>query len=173
MTAILIILAILAVIGFLAVLGMPQKSQDGPQAPHPMRLRPLTSEGQFDCRVSVGSEQAKNGQSQLFCVEITGTINAPSDNHDTKLRLTIDDITEQGAEPVRCTAARYQKDSSGTFLYEEPNGKLPRQQTVLASWITVASLPVGMFSFAKKGVRRLVFRVALISCETGESLAAA
>jgi tellurite resistance protein len=174
MVAIFIILAVLAVIGFLAVLGMaPQNSHVGPQALHPMRQRPVAAEGQFNCRVTIRSEQAKNSQAQLFCVEIKGVINAPSDNHDTKLRLTIDDTTEQGAEPVRCNAARYQKDGSGAFLYEEPNGKLPRQQTELANWVTVASLPVGMFSFAKKGARKLVFRVALVSCETGESLAAA
>jgi uncharacterized tellurite resistance protein B-like protein len=174
MTVIFIILAALVVIGFLAVLGMaPQKSNGGSQSPRPMRQRQPASEGQFECRISVLSEQSKNGQAQSFCVEIKGVINAPSDNHDTKLRLTIDDVTEQGAEPVRCSASKYQKDGSGAFLFEEPNGKLPRQKTELANWVKVASLPVAMFSFAKKGDRRLVFRVAIISCETGESLAAA
>jgi hypothetical protein len=174
MTAIFITLAALVVIAFLAMLGMaPRTSTVRRAAPRSPASRPLVAESEFNCRVSVRSEQSKNGPVQMFCVEIKGAINAPSDNHDTKLRVNIDDISEPNSQPARCSVARYQRDSSGAFQYEEPNGKLPRRQTELADWVAVASLPAAILSFTKKGARTLVFRVALVSCETGESLAAA
>jgi hypothetical protein len=91
MTAILIILAVLVVIGSLAMLGIsPQKQAKRRPAPRPQAERPLSQEG-FGCRVSVITEQSKSGQSQVFRIEIKGIINAPSDNYDTRLRVTIDE----------------------------------------------------------------------------------
>jgi hypothetical protein len=126
----------------------------------------------FVCRVMLHTEQSKSGPVQSFCVEIKGGVVAPSDNHATRCRINVDDVSEQSAQPLRSTVARYQS-AGGIFLYEEPNGRLPRAKTVISDWMAVATLPVAMFSFSRKGTRKLLFRVALISCETGESLAAA
>jgi tellurite resistance protein len=173
MIAVLIILAVLVVIASLAMLGMSPGKQAGRRpVPRPQAERALSQE-EFGCRVTVSTEQSKTGQSQVFHIEIKGVINAPSDNHDARLRVTIDELSEQGTQPVKCTAARYQRNDSGVFFYEKANGRLPRQRTELADWVAVASLPVGMFMFSRKGTRKLVFRVALVSGETGQSLAAA
>jgi hypothetical protein len=156
---------------FLSLTPQKRASQHGAMRPLGQQLR--VPEPAFNCRISVRPEQSKTGPVPAFAVEIKGLITAPSDNHDTRLRVTIDDLSDGQPQPVRCASIRHQKGSSGIFLYEEPNGRIPQCRTELANWVTVASLPVAMFTFARKGQRRLSFRVALVSCETGEMLAAA
>jgi uncharacterized tellurite resistance protein B-like protein len=173
MTALYVILAVIAVVGGFALLGAaPPKPLVHRRSPSPGSFQPLASGTEFVCRVVMRSEESPNGPVRSFGIEIKGLVNAPSDNHDTRLRISVDDISGQHPEPLRCNLERY-CGPAGNFQYEQPNGRLPRRRTELADWVAVASLPVAMFSFARKGRRKLAFRVSLISCETGQSLAAA
>ncbi|HSV27548.1 MAG TPA: hypothetical protein VLH60_06615, partial [Sedimentisphaerales bacterium] len=173
MAVAMIILAVLVVIGLLAMLGMSPGKRSAVRPLHRPQVQRPPSQDELACRVSMASEQSKNGQAQAFRVEIKGVVNSPSENHDARIRVTIDELSGHGAQPVKCAVARYRRNDAEAFLYEEPNGRLPRQRTELADWVAVASLPVGMLTFARKGMRRLVFRVALVSSDTGQILAAA
>jgi uncharacterized tellurite resistance protein B-like protein len=203
MVIVCVIIGVIVVIGGLALLGMGPRHDDSRPAmpmprPQPSAERPLVPkaiapqpaaqpvarattqpaaapapvEDEFACRATLRTEQSKGGSIHTFCIEIRGTVTAPSDNYATRCRINIDDITEGSAQPIKCTVAKYQT-TGGIFLYEEANGKLPRARTVIGDWMTVATLPAAMLNFARKGPRKLLFRVALVSCETGESVAAA
>jgi len=96
MTIALVILAVVVVVGFLAMLGIsPHKHTVPRPVPHPQAERELSG-SDFSCRVSVNTEQSKTGISKIFRVEIKGVINAPSDKHDTRLRVTVDERADSG-----------------------------------------------------------------------------
>ncbi|UCF42421.1 MAG: TerB family tellurite resistance protein [Planctomycetota bacterium] len=126
----------------------------------------------LNCRVHLTRHKAGNWLSDAFGVEICGSIHAPSDMHNTAVRVFIKDVTDGAgkAGEVRARVQRQQIEESSVFCYTAELGKLPTADSTWSDWISVAQIPVEWLEFARKGDRKLQFIVVMISAETGGQL---
>jgi hypothetical protein len=139
-------------------------------------LRGLTalSGCRFACRVELFTADQPAGRDQFFRVQMIGRIAAPEDHYPTDVRVEISDITDGQPHPeaVLSINPEYQGQDAA-FLWRTSNGLVPTRNAVLARWITVAQIACHELRFACRGRRRLLFRVCVLSSETGEILAEA
>jgi hypothetical protein len=139
-------------------------------------LRGLTalSGCRFACRIELFTADQPAGRDQFFRVQMIGRIAAPEDHYPTDVRVEISDITDGQPHPeaVLSINPEYQGQDAA-FLWRTSNGLVPTRNAVLARWITVAQIACHELRFACRGRRRLLFRVCVLSSETGEILAEA
>jgi tellurite resistance protein len=129
----------------------------------------------LNCRVRLTTKKEAQSASNVFVVEIAGSIRTPSDMHYATLRISIVDVTEgvPRARPVQAQVKRWQAEHSPEFCYKADLGKLPNKVTTLSDWTTVAQLDTNWLKFPRKGRRNLQFTTAILSRQSGQELAGA
>ncbi|MBC8379086.1 MAG: hypothetical protein H8E62_07925 [Planctomycetes bacterium] len=91
---------------------------------------------------------------------------------DTDVSVEITDITDGCFHPASVLSAdpQYRTEKSSEFYYNTHNGIIPHKNAVLASWLTITTIPCHVLRFACRGRRKLLFKVCVLADETGETL---
>ena len=142
----------------------PEEPEDLPQAIDPNVL---------NGRVRIGRQPNGDSWQSVLILDICGTIEAPDEDHEVGLEVTLTDITDDKENPL--PALTRPKNNSihsvAPFAYQTSMGKLCRQVTVLEDWTSVAQISPEWFVLPRQGHRQLQYSVAVVSQATGDRLA--
>jgi tellurite resistance protein len=127
----------------------------------------------LNCRVRLTTEPCEDKYVDCFSIEICGTIRAPEGTHHARAAIEIADVTEGVGVAVRSRVKQWQKHGSSAFAYAADLGKLPNAENKLPDWMAVARIHADWLLLPRKGERRLLFAVSVVSTETGAELAGA
>ncbi|UCG55765.1 MAG: TerB family tellurite resistance protein [Phycisphaerales bacterium] len=129
----------------------------------------------LNCRVRLGSHEDNARASDIFIVELCGSIRAPQAMHEVTLTVSITDVTDGTTQtkPVRVRTKQWQIADSPVFCHDADLGALHNETTTLADWTAVAQLSCSQLLLPRKGRRNLQFTVAILSRQTRETLACA
>lgn len=129
----------------------------------------------LNARVRIGREAEGDTWRSTLIVEICGTIQAPDENHEVNLQVSLSDITDPTVPPmpVLNRPKHGPLQISSQFVHQSGMGKLCHTQTVLENWTVVAQLSPDRFVLPRQGSRRLQGDVTILSQATGERLASA
>jgi len=148
-----------------------QKSADQTEESNlPLDMRAL------NCRIQWTKLEEEKSIHDAFSIEICGTINAPSDNCDTTLQISIMDVSE-GAANAKVVQSRLPQWSSqdgpnpSAFSFKARLGKLPYQITTLSEWTSITQIRFDWLMFPRKGKRLLQFTTTIMSAEDNQQLA--
>ena len=125
----------------------------------------------LNSRVRFEAGQNGDATSDVFVVEICGSIHASSAKEETTLKVTIHDVTGAAlnSEPVLAKAQQWQTKDSDAFCHSAELGRLTGRDTILSDWTSVAQLQADWLLFARKGRRDLLFRASVLSrCDSRE-----
>jgi len=127
----------------------------------------------LSCRVRLVRDLKSGLVSDVFAVEICGSVNAPSDDCEAILRTAIVDVTDSARDPspVHAKAGQWQTGASPAFCYSAELGKLTSRHTVLSDWTAVAQLRPEWLLFPRKGRRDLQFLASVSSRRDTQELA--
>lgn len=127
----------------------------------------------LNCRVRLVRDPKNGLASDVFAVEICGSVNAPGDDCEAILRAAILDVTDSARDPspVHAKAGQWQMGDSPAFCYSAELGKLMSRHTVLSDWAAVAQLRPEWLLFPRKGRRDLQFRASILSRRDTQALA--
>jgi len=127
----------------------------------------------LNCRVRLTKQKNGSTLSDVFCVEICGSIHAPGGMHYAIIRISIADIADgiTRTQPVHSRVKQWQIQDSPVFVYSGELGRLPNQVTTLTDWVSVAQLPVDWLLFPRQGKRKLQLSTAILSRWNGQELA--
>jgi tellurite resistance protein len=132
----------------------------------------------LNCRIQWTKLEEENSIYDAFSIEICGTINAPSDNCDTSLNISIMDVTD-GRANTKAVQSRLPQWSSqngpdpSAFSFNARLGRLPNQATTVSDWTPVAQIRFDWLMFPRKGQRRLQFITTIMAAEDNRQLARA
>jgi len=128
----------------------------------------------FRCDVELAAASLDT-RSQNFSVAIRGRIRVPAPMYETQVQILLADITDgpEAAEPVLCVAREWQLEGSPAFCYKAPNGRIPAAEYVLSDWLQVASIPLQVLRFPRRGSRKLQCITSLLSLDTADEIACA
>ena len=124
----------------------------------------------LNCRVRLVRDPKNELASDVFAVEICGSVNAPGDDCEAILRAAILDVTDDPS-PVHAKARQWQMRDSPAFCYSAELGKLTSRHTVLSDWAAVAQLRPEWLLFPRKGRRDLQFLASVSSRRDTQELA--
>ena len=129
----------------------------------------------LNCRAQLTKQQTDNSGSDVFTVDISGSIHAPTQNHEAIVSISVIDVTEGifRAKPLNGSVEQYRSQASQIFSYTAQLGKLPDRITTMTDWMPVARVYTDWMVFPRKGKRKLRFNIAIISRETNEKLTSA
>lgn len=129
----------------------------------------------LNAHVRIGREADGDSWRSTLLVEICGTIEAPDENHEVSLQVSLSDATDETAPPmpVLNRPKHGPLQTSSHFIHQGAMGKLCHTTTILQDWTLVAQLSPDQFVLPRQGSRRLHADIAIISPETGEQLASA
>lgn len=127
----------------------------------------------FNCRVRLVRDPKNGLVSDVFAVEICGSVNAPGDGCEAILRAAILDVTDSARDPspVHAKAGQWRMGDSPAFCYSAELGKLTSRHTVLSDWTVVAQLRPEWLLLPRKGRRDLRFRASILSRRDTQALA--
>lgn len=127
----------------------------------------------LNTRVRIGRQADGDSWRSNLIVEICGTIQAPDDNHEVCLQVSLSDVTDTAVPPLPVLSRPKQGplQASSLFVHQTAMGKLCRQTTILGDWTVVAQLSPEWFVLPRQGSRRLQSDVAILSQGTGQRLA--
>jgi DnaJ like chaperone protein len=127
----------------------------------------------LNCRVRLVRDPKNGLASDVFAVEICGSVNAPGDDCEAILRAAILDVTDSARDPspVHAKARQWQMGDSPAFCYSAELGKLTSRHTVLSDWTAVAQLRPEWLLFPRKGRRDLQFLASVSSRRDTQALA--
>jgi hypothetical protein len=127
----------------------------------------------FTCKIDqlIDESQPVN-QDQFFSVQMVGRIPTPEDDYDTDVRIEISDITRSLFDPEKILSAdeHFRSSDDVGFQYVTHNGTVPQKNAVLSHWVTVGQIPCHVLRFAYRGRRKLLFKVSVLSKQTGDCL---
>jgi hypothetical protein len=133
----------------------------------------------FNCRAILEEESCedKNGDEdedlKSFKLEICGTIHAPEDRCETTAKVFVSDITEglYKASSVHGATEEWHLKNTPIFCYNVDLGSLPKADTVLPDWMSIADIDCDTLILPRKGMRVLQFRTTIFSHNTSEEIA--
>jgi hypothetical protein len=134
-------------------------------------LADILSRFQFSCKVQLLADESRPaGEELVFCVQMIGKVPVPHDHMDTDVSVEMADITDSRFEPdpVLSTVPMYRCGSEPEFHFIAHNGIIPNKHTAIYPWKTVVSVPAHRLRFARRGRRKLLVKVAVVSCENAE-----
>ena len=151
------------------------KQWQGAASEPPLGLGPPLDLGVFNCRARIGRQADGDTWRSVLVVDICGTIQAPEEGHGVDVRVELSDVTDSESEPLPILdrPKHGPLDGSAHFTHQCDMGRLCRRTTVLQDWTAVAQIAPQWFVLPRRGQRRLKYRVAIVSRETGERLASA
>jgi len=120
--------------------------------------------GALNSRVGVTLAQSGGKPTDLFVVEVCGTVPAPRDASSAIVRISIHDETDGS----QCTKSVFKRSpdfqiGSSTFCFEAELGAIASERNVLRDWTVVATVRCDRLWFARKGRRMLLFEVCVPS----------
>jgi len=129
----------------------------------------------LNTRVRIGRQADGDSWRSTLIVETCGTIEAPDDDHEVSLQVSLSDVTDSTvpALPVLSRPKYGPLQASSLFVHRSPMGKLCHRTTTLGDWTVVAQLSPEGFVLPRQGSRQLQSDVAILSQQTGERLASA
>ncbi len=129
----------------------------------------------LNCRVRIGREAEGDSWRSVLIVDICGTIRAPLDGYEVRLRIALDDVTESASEPLPIlNRPKYGPlNGSSHFVHESDMGRLCQRMTVLEDWTTVAQIEPNWFVLPRTGARKLHYSASIVSKDTGDLLGCA
>jgi len=126
-------------------------------------------------RARIGRQPQGDDWQSVIIVEICGTIEAPDDEHEVDLEITLTDVTDRTRQPIPALS----RPKTGSiqqappFHYRTEMGKLCHRTSVLEDWTAVAQLSPEWFVLGRRGHRNLQYDLAIVSRSTGDPLAGA
>jgi len=129
----------------------------------------------LNTRVRIGRQADGDSWRSTLIVEICGTIEAPDDDHEVRLQVSLSDVTDAAVPPlpVLNRPKNGPLQTSSLFTHQSTMGKLCHKTTTLADWTVVAQLSPEWFVLPRQGSRRLQSDVAILSQARGQRLASA
>ena len=129
----------------------------------------------LNTRIRIGREPSGDSWHSILIVEICGTIEAPDEDLEVGLEVSLSDVTDEGAtsQPILTRPKHGPLQNSSPFVHRSGMGKLCRQTGVLEDWTVVAQVSPEWFVLPRQGSRRLQGNVAIVSSQTGARLASA
>jgi len=129
----------------------------------------------LNARVRIGRQADGDSFRSTLIVEICGTIEAPDDDHEVCLQVSLSDVTDTTVPPlpVLNRPKNGPLQASSLFTHQSAMGKLCHRTTTLGDWTVVAQLSPEWFVLPRQGSRRLQSDVAILSQGTGRRLTCA
>jgi uncharacterized tellurite resistance protein B-like protein len=129
----------------------------------------------LNTRVRIGRQAEGDSWRSILIVEICGTIEAPDDDHEVRLQVSLCDVTDPAVPPlpVLNRPKNGPLQPSSLFVHQSAMGKLCHRTTSLADWTVVAQLSPQWFVLPRQGSRRLQSDVAILSQVHEQRLASA
>lgn len=129
----------------------------------------------LNARVRIGRQADGDSWRSTLIVEICGTIEAPDDDHEVRLQVSLSDVTDSTVPPLPILnrPKNGPLQASSLFVHQSAMGKLCHRTTSLADWTVVAQLSPEWFVLPRQGSRRLQSDVAILSQARGQRLASA
>lgn len=132
----------------------------------------------LNCRIQWTKLEEEKSIHDAFSIEICGTINAPSDNCETTLQISIMDVTDgpANAKVVQSQLPQWSSQDGpdlSAFSFKARLGKLPYQVTTLSEWTAITQIRFDWLMFPRKGKRLLQFTTSIMSAEDNQQLALA
>ncbi|MBN2129484.1 MAG: hypothetical protein JW741_08305, partial [Sedimentisphaerales bacterium] len=139
----------------------------------PADFRSDVDPGALNARARIGREPDGESWRSFIIIEICGTIQAPEDNVEVDLEVTLGDVTDKAASalPALNRPKQGPVDGSSHFSYSTAMGRLCHQTTVLEDWTAVARVSPDWFVLPRQGSRRLQYHVAVKSRQSRDCLA--
>lgn len=135
----------------------------------------ISAEDRLHCSVDIVSDNGLTDAPDMFAINIRGRVFAPEDMYDADVQVTMSDVTDAQNDPmpILCSQQKLQMQDSPAFCYFAYYGKLPNKRSTLTYWTTVVEPSASILTFPRKGQRKLLFTVTILSHDTQETLAAA
>ena len=129
--------------------------------------------GRFNCRTILEADESGDEHVNSFKLEICGTINSHEDHLETTAKVFVSDITEgvYKAGSVHGATEVWHLKNSPIFCFNADLGRLPKAETVLSDWMSIADIPCDSLILPRKGRRLLQFRTSIFSHDTSEEIA--
>ncbi len=129
----------------------------------------------LNTRVRIGRQADGDSWRSTLIVEICGTIEAPDDDHEVRLQVSLSDVTDASVPPLPVVnrPKNGPLQTSSLFSHQSGMGKLCHKTTLLSDWTVVAQLSPEWFVLPRQGSRRLQSDVAILSQARGQRLASA
>ncbi len=127
----------------------------------------------LDCRAKLINREEESGVlSDVFVIEICGSIHVQDDVRGAALQVFITDITDGTGKckPIHSAVERWRLPDSPVFCYKTKLGKISKETATLSNWTAVAKLPCDWLTFPRKGKRNLQFSISIFSHEDGREL---
>lgn len=142
----------------------PEEAESLPQEIDPSIL---------NARARIGRQPKGDSWQSVLIIDLCGTIEAPDEDHEVGLEVSLADVTEDKTNPIPALTRPKNGPIQGVdpFVYQTEMGKLCRQTTVLEDWTSVAQISPEWFVLPRQGHRQLQYSVAVVSRATGDRLA--
>jgi hypothetical protein len=119
----------------------------------------------LNCRVRLTEDEQDGCVSQVFSVEICGTIYAPAACDSVIAEISVTDTTDgvNKFKPVYTFIDNGQIDYSHIFCHTTSLGRLPSEVTALSRWMVIAKIPVHLVAIPFAGRRNLQFTASILA----------
>ncbi len=128
----------------------------------------------LNCRARIGRQPQGDCWQTVIIIEVCGIIEAPDDEQEVDLEITIADVTEGTNQPIPAL----NRPKHGSIQHAQPfrhrteMGKLCHQISVLEDWTAVAQLSPEWFVLGRSGHRNLQYNLSILARTTENQLAA-
>lgn len=116
-------------------------------------------------QVSVTQEEIEFSGGLLDCYQLKmrGKISAPYAGFPYKVIVHLLDVTDGEEKPVLCAIDQLQEAKTIAFEFSTEPLKLPYEESVMAEWVPVVTVPRDVLTMARSGTRRLRFRLDIVN----------
>ena len=125
----------------------------------------------LNSRVRTSREIYGDAWRLVLLIDLCGTIEAPDDDCEIRLEITLGDAAE--SQPAMTRSKQGLAQAGCPFVYQTEMGKLCHRTTLLEEWTTVAKVCPDSFVLPRQGQRNLQCDVVVLLKATGRRLAAA
>ena len=132
----------------------------------------VPTSGPLSSRVRLLSEHQGQEGFDIFSLEIRGVIRIPTGTEHAAIRVSISDVTEgPGVAAVQSRLKQWQAGDALDFVHQEDLGRITGTETMLSEWLCAAKIRCDWMRFARRGQRRLLFGLSIVSQQSGYSFA--
>ena len=124
----------------------------------------------LNCRVKPEEEKNDDSLTDIFNIEICGSIHNPPGVETAIVKISIIDITDgpSKTKTVQTSFTQWQTKDSDVFCYNADLGRIPQAGTTVLNWIAIARLHAEWLIFPRKGKRELQFNTSILSPQNEE-----
>ena len=124
----------------------------------------------LNCRVKPAEEKNDDSLTDIFNIEICGSIHNPPGVETAIVKISIIDITDgpRKTKAVQTSFKQWQTKDSDVFCYNADLGRIPQAGTTVQEWIAIARLHTDWLIFPRRGKRQLQFNTSILSQQNEE-----